>query len=182
MAAEVDGFEQELTEEPPRRKRNRRAEEFGITFEACLAQGWAFDVCEAVRAAMDIDYRMLVDRERTKTARRANRQAKSIYRYVWTRGVPPLLSFERGHVFYDPPGMRSLAWDKALKVLGRAVRVTEAAPDGDYDRNGWVQFTLDHYEAGQVVRSETCRCSQTDFEVFLRSGDLSAGAGQASAR
>lgn len=162
-------------DEPQPRKRNRRNEDYGIVFANGCCDGWAFDVCDAFRTSLDIGYGPLVDKEATAAARRKNPKAKAVQRMVWTRGVPPLLSFERGHVFYEPPGVRVMAWGEALKVLRRVLRVTDGAPDGDADLNGWVVFTVEHYEGGRIVRRGSHRCSQAEFEVVLRSGALPAG-------
>jgi hypothetical protein len=158
-------------EQPPRRMRVKRIEDFGIVFVNGLAEGWIFGVHEAFRASMDVNYTPRVDKERTKAARRINPKAPSVYRKVWTRGNPPLLSFERGHVFHGPLDEQTMNSGEASKAPWRIVRVRDAAPDGDNGRDGWVVFDIEHYEDGRRVRTDGGhRCSQADFEKFLRSG------------
>ena len=52
------------------------------------------------------------------------------------------------------------------------MRVLDATPDGNEDRNGWVLFSVEYHEGGKVARRDTHRCSQAEFEKFLRSGEL----------
>jgi hypothetical protein len=162
---------EQLEEQPRKRKRAKRDEIYDVIFVNDCCEGWAFDVCESFKLSLDIDYTWRVDKERTKAAKKLNKKAKSIYRRVWTRGAPPLLSFERGHVFYDPPGARAMSGTEMAKVLRRTVRVLEAVADGDQDRNGWVMFAVEHHEGSKVARRDMYRCSQAAFEVFLRSGE-----------
>lgn len=171
-SGQVDELFEEVEEAKPLRKREIRTTDIDIVFENGTAKGWAFDVSQVFQAALDINLTPRVDKERTRAARKLNKKAPAIVRQVWTRGVPSLLSFERGHIFYDPPGPRFMVWSDALHTLKRSVQIKDAAPDGDRDRNGWVQFEICYYEAGQVVRREQHRCSQTKFERFLRRGEL----------
>ena len=64
-----------------------------------------------------------------------------------------------------------MVWAHALKVLRRAVQVTEAKAD-DPPGTGWVKFTLCHYESGQAARTGNYSLSQAEFETFLRTGQL----------
>jgi hypothetical protein len=149
-----------------RRKRRPRTEDYDITFTGRLAEGWAFDVCEAHRAALDITYDTRVDQKRSTKDRK-------VYRRVWTRGNPPVRRFERGHVFYDPPGMRFLSWTRELAVqLRQSIQVLDASPDQEDGTEGWVVFEARRYENGCPVWRMTKKVSQAVFEEVLRSGVL----------
>jgi hypothetical protein len=84
---------------------------------------------------------------------------------AWSRGVPPLLCFDVGHIFY-------------ARVLPWLVQVKDAKPDTKPGSGGWVKFVLHHYDAGKVVGTgkpagtEQYTLSQADFESFLRTGQL----------
>jgi hypothetical protein len=117
-----------------------------LSFKDGLAEGWAFDVTTAFRKQLDIEWQQYVDKERTKELRRKNPGLRwagdkppTVPRMAWSRGTPPLLSFEVGDVVYDPPGTRSMVWGDALKVLRRAVQVKDAQPDTEPGAGGWVK-------------------------------------------
>lgn len=158
-----DVIEQQEEQAPLKRGRSRRTEQFDIRFVDGLAEGWTFDVPTAFRDALDIIYSQYVDKAESTKQRKA-------YRWVWTRGQPPLRSFDIGHIFYDPPGVRRMRWGDALRVLRRRVQVREAKPDVEGEAEGWVRFELVHYEGGEAVRTEEHTLSQGEFEKFLRSG------------
>ena len=91
---------------------------------------------------------------------------------AWTRGCPPVRSFDVGDVFYDPPAARQLVWSDALKILRRAVQVREARPDTKGGPEGWVRFVIYYYERGHIAWTEERTLSQAGLELFLRSGRL----------
>lgn len=165
-------------------KKRRRTEKIGIEFnEHGEAIDWVFDVVDAFKESLDIKYMQYVDKEKTKELRRKLGRDKDgsgkpvvATRMAWTRGVPPTLSFQQGHVFYDPPGARrkGMPWNDALAVMRRAVRVREAKPDTEDGQRGWVKFELSHYEQGKVLRTEQYQCSQQELEIFLKTGVLSS--------
>lgn len=158
-------IEQQEEQPPKKRGRSRRTEHFDAKFVDGLAQGWAFDVPEACRDALDIIYSQYIDKAASTKQRKA-------YRWVWSRGAPPLRSFDVGHVFYDPPGVRRMRWGEALRVLCRMVQVREAKPDVEGEAEGWVRFEITHFVDGKAVRTEERTLSQAEFETFLRSGIL----------
>ncbi len=135
-----------------------------------------FGVPEVFRDQLDILQLQYVDKERSKELRKQQPKDEdgrppTVYRMVWSRGVPPFLNFDVGDVFYDPD-IRNIVWADALKVLRRAAQVTEAKSD-DPPGTGWVKFNLCHYEDGKAVRTESHSLSQAEFEAFLRTGCLS---------
>lgn len=161
-------------------KKTKRTERLKIQFGPDgRAIGWVFDVSEAFRAALDIQYVQLVDREQTRRARAHNPKAAPVHRMAWTQGVPPVLSFERGHIFYEPHGIRGTEkasggppWGDALQILRRIVQVREATPDISGGSRGWVSFQIWTIVAGELGTPETHRCSQGAFGEFLRTGEL----------
>lgn len=157
-------------------KRLRRTEDVDVVFEGGLASGWAFGVPEAFRDCLDILYLQYVDKERTEAIRSRVTQSDdgkppTVYRWAWSRGVPPALNFAAGHVFYDPPEARRLPWGEALQFLKRAVMVLKVAGDTP-QATGGVTFALSHYSNGKVDQTFNHTCSQQQFETFLRTGSL----------
>ncbi|MFZ1430593.1 MAG: hypothetical protein WAS21_27970 [Geminicoccaceae bacterium] len=154
-------------------KKVRRTEKLDITFGADrYAIGWAFDVIDAFRTPLDIQLSTLVDREKSKAKRAQDPGADPVYRHVWTRGVPPTLAFEQGHVFYEPHGPRFMRWGDALAILRRVAQVSAAAPDSIGSGDGWVEFRLWQVRDAQLGESVQHRCSQAAFAQFLRNGAL----------
>jgi hypothetical protein len=158
----------------------KRIENFGITFKDGLAEGWAFSVLEAFREQLDIVHTEYVDKERSRQLRKIcprneDGSLPTVYRTAWSRGVPPTLSFDVGHTFYDPPQARVMAWEDALKMLRRIVQVTEARPDELPGSGGWVKVELRYFEDGKTIRTESHNLSQAEFEGFLRTGQLPPG-------
>jgi hypothetical protein len=154
-------------------RRRRQTEDLGDGFDrrGC-PQGWVFDVLPAFRTALDIRRTERVDRERTKRARAVDPKAPKIMRWVLTRGVPPALAFERGHIIYDRNGTPAEGGRSWLRGVRRVVQVREAKPDVPGTGGGWVVFELWLVEANELGESSRHRCSQADFAAFLRSGVL----------
>jgi hypothetical protein len=153
-------------------RKRRRTEDLGDGFDRLgCPQGWVFDVIPAFRAALDVQLTELVDRERTKRARAVNPKAAKIMRRAWTRGVPPVLAFERGHIIYDRNGTPAEGGRSWLRGVRRIVQVREAKPDV-VGTGGWVAFELWPVEANELGESSLHRCSQADFAAFLRNGVL----------
>ena len=137
---------------------------------------WAFEVPDCFRDQLDIKYGQFVDREASKELRKKcpkdeDGKPPTVYRMAWSQGDPPMLSFDIGHVFYDVPGVRRMAWGEALKVLRRVVQVREAKPDGEADDSGTVKFDTYYYDAGTRSRTEKRTMSQADFLCFLQTGN-----------
>jgi hypothetical protein len=164
-----------LTPKPAksRARRRRRTEDLGDGFDhhGC-PRGWVFNVIPAFRAALDIRRTERVDRERTKRARAVDPKAAAIMRRVWTRGVPPALAFERGHVIYDHNGTAAEGGPSWLRGVRRIVQVREAQPDVPGIGGGWVKFELWPVEANKLGESSLHLCWQAEFVAFLRSGVL----------
>lgn len=169
-----------MTKENQAKRRRVRTENYGISFDKNgYAVGWRFDVGEHFRDVMDIKYIEYVDREKTnelreRAAKEKNNSGKSVTvkRMAWTRGVPPVRRFERGHVFYEPHGPRKMIWGDALKILRTSIQVDEALPDNEGGKGGWVKFTIRTYKNGEVFGEETKKLSQEDFETFLQFGEI----------
>jgi hypothetical protein len=140
------------------KKKNRRIEDFNIEFGSDgLAVGWFFDVPLSFRSALDIERSALVDKAATK------KNGVQTYRYPWTRGVPPILSFSTGDVFYAPAGARAMVWRDALDVLKFSITVIDVT-----DRE--ITFILYHYVDGVIVQEEEVTQDIVDFELILRNG------------
>ena len=167
-----------LFEEISEAKNRKRTTDFGISFIGGYASGWAFGVPPAFRGALDIQNLRYVDKEKSKDLRskgdRKNSQTKlpTAFKYLWTRGDPPSLSFAQGDIFYRPSGIRNLPWQEALEQIISSVQVLAAQPDNDKGTGGWVEFQLSRYERGIIITQSNLRLSQTDFETVLCSGDL----------
>lgn len=87
----------------------RRTETPNVSFEGGIANGWAFEIPEAFRDQLDIKYQQFVDREASRVLRDKHPKGEdgkpvTVYRMAWSQSAPPMLSFDVGHVFYDPPG------------------------------------------------------------------------------
>jgi hypothetical protein len=156
----------------------KRTEYFPIVFKDGMVDGWVFRVPEAFRSQLDIEYSELVDKARSRALRK--RQPKNedgslptVHRMAWTQGNPPLLSFDVGHVFYDPPYAGTMVWADAVRVLQRAVEVMEARPD-ELPGSGWVKVTIRYFDDGEVVETRSRNLSQVEFVAFLRTGQLPA--------
>lgn len=153
-------------------RKARRTEDLGPFFDAIgCPKGWVFDVPPAFRAALDIELSTLVDRQRTKQARARDPKAAPVLRRAWTRGVPPRLAFERGHVLYERGGPVVEGGRDWLRGVRRLVQVRDAQPD-TLERDGWVLFELWPVERSELGESSLHRCSQAAFEAFLRDGVL----------
>ena len=157
----------------------KRTEYFDIAFVDGLADGWIFGVPEPFRDQLDIRYSELVDRKKSRklreqTPRNNIDSLPTVYRVAWTHGMPPLFSFDIGHIFYDPPNARSMVWGDAVRVLRRDVQVTEARPD-ELPGSGWVKVKIRYFDGGKVVETISRNMPQGEFVTFLRTGRLPAG-------
>lgn len=168
-----------------------------VRFEHGIAAGWVFDMPEASKSSLDILYSKLIDKtanEEKKKRLRKNSldEDEKIYRYAWTRGVPPAVSFAVGDIFYEPSGTRSMKWGDALTILRRVVQIIHATPDpgalpaSEHAEHaaspvpdatsarshapGKVLFEITHYESAKELRSEVKELSQKTFAEFLRTG------------
>lgn len=161
-----------------RKRRKRRTEAFDVTFQDGIALGWAFSVPEAFKDQLDILYLSYVDKKETEAARArmptsADGKPPTVVRWAWTRGVPPLLDFAAGHVFYDPPSAYGQRWDDALRTLRRLVVVMDATPD-EPPGTGEVAFKIQTFASGTLTETTMHQHTQREFEAFLRTGNLPA--------
>lgn len=153
----------------------RRTEYLNVSFDNGIAREWVFEVPDCFRDQLDIKRMQFVDRDASRELRKTHLKGEgdklpTIYRDAWSQGVPPMLSFDIGHVFYDPPGIRSMVWSDALKVLRRLAQVKDARPDGEDDDSGWVRYDLHYYDSSTRIRTEERTTSQAEFMNFLRTG------------
>lgn len=150
--------------EQEKRTKTRRTEEFDIHFEDGLVKNWAFDVPTCFRDSLDIKYLRYVDKDNKETR----------FKMAWTRGVPPLLSFSIGDVFYEPAGLRQMRWEDALKIIKRAVKIKSAIPitEDNLSAGGRVEFEIIYYKYGTIANNEILELSQNDFENFLKTGNI----------
>jgi hypothetical protein len=182
-------------------KNRNRTENIDFEFAHGVAKDWAFDVSEAFRSSLDIAYMRRADKVANAALKaelgRSLEAHEKTWRQVWTQGDPPAYAFAEGDVFYDPPGVRAMAWRDALKVLCRTVEVLSAKPDpgalapeiSDDDEassdgaeeapneepsggSGWVRYRIRYYEAGTVTRQDTGNLRQCEFAAFLRTGTV----------
>lgn len=181
--------------------RRRRTETLNVSFKNGLADGFMFGVPDVFRMNFDIRLDQRVDIEASKQKeRRSGRKlmhGEKVMRTVWTQGNPPAYSFDRGHMFYEPPGAHQVGWGGALPNLRRCVSVLRAKPDagalqrsldlnesveivstisesesGSANAKGWVDFELLVYKDGVVTERMKHSMSQALFVEFLRTGEL----------
>lgn len=172
--------EEQLAADDQSPLRRKRSTELGVTFDSGMADGWAFGVPAVFREAMDIRLLRYVDKEKTKALRTEKGSTndvghlRTVFKSLWTLGVPPARSFNTGDIFYRPAHIRNLEWKNALAELTHCVRVRAAQPDRLEDGlGGWVEFELDRYSNGLLVERAVFTASQGDFEQFLRTGSES---------
>lgn len=158
------------------RKRKRTAD-FGITFESGYAEGWIYGVPPDFRTALDILNLPYVDKEKTKELRSDNKpdestRAQTALKMIWTRGVPPALSFNQGDTFYRPAHVRYLSWSEMLKVMTHSIQIQKSQRDSEGGAGGWVEFEIVRYENGTSISKIAHIVSQSKFESILRTGDI----------
>lgn len=151
--------------------RRRRIEDFGIEFSGGHAVGWAFDVSEFHRENLDILYVTRIDKEKST-------DELKVYKKVWARGIPPVLSFSEGSIFYEPPGPREMPWNDAIQTVERSVQILTASSDQESSRNksrvnGNVKCVIKEYEFGKIKSEGIFEMTQREFEYFLRTGSFS---------
>jgi hypothetical protein len=158
-------------------KRRKRTTNLGITFESGMADGWAYGVPLLFRESLDIFQLRYVDKELTKTLRLAKGkrdefgQLRTVFVRLWTRGVPPALTFREGDIFYNPPNVRNMRWSAALRELTHSIQIIAAQPDADDGTGGgWVEFEERRYRDGQIESHGVRRVAQCEFETILRLG------------
>jgi hypothetical protein len=180
--------------------RKRRTEQLSVAFKDGLALGWAFGLSEAFKTSLDIRYETRVDVEASRAKERLLQRKltdrEKVSRPVWTQGVPAAYSFDRGHLFFDPPVAHLLPWDAALPLLRRSIVVTEARADAgalvevltDDDAEdtsvviesngtgpkkgstGWVDVEVLYYRDGEVLKKEKTTRTQAALVDMLRTG------------
>lgn len=164
------------------KSRRNRTEHHGIDFVNGTAQGWHFGVPEAFKVPLDIRSRIYVDREASNRLRHeagktaAEAPNLTVYKTLWTRGIPPALSFKEGDVFYYPHKVRALVWEKALQKLKASVIVKEAQPDDDSGKGGWVEYEASEFRDGEKISTVRGRITQKQFETLLRTGETDPSA------
>ena len=180
--------------------KKRRTENLSVKFVNRQVEGWAFGVADAFRTQLDIRLDERIDKEGNKKKEaalgRKLEPSEKLKRRVWTQGDPPAYSFDRGHMFHEPPECHSLPWSMALPLLKRTVTVLLAKPDAgalveartsdeqgeestevievettaDASGGGWVDYEIFTYENGALVGREKFSRSQAAFVALLRTG------------
>ena len=138
-----------------------RTAEHGIVFEGDGSiAGWAMHVPAPFRQALDL---LLTEyRSDGHTWRE------------WTQGVPALLNFQAGDVFYDSPAVRRDAWGAATLRGRRALHVIEATPDSARPQrakaDGGCAVEVCWIKDGVVRDARRISCAQSDILEMLRAG------------
>jgi hypothetical protein len=105
----------------------RRTETFTTNFVNRKVEGWAFAVGDCFRMQLDIqlDARMdlQANTEKKLVLGRPLKTSEKTQRSVWTQGVPPAYSFDRGHVFHEV--------NESKEGMRRSLVVLLARPDPD---------------------------------------------------
>lgn len=170
---------------------------FSFNFVNGLAEDWAFNVGDYFRMQLDIRLDQRMDTEantkKKKLLGRSLKPSEKLTRLVWTQGVPPAYSFDRGHVFHERsisaggvrrsivvflahPDPGALTEVKGLDESGSDVTfVTESEDAGE--SKGFVDFEVLTYENGALRVGEDgfavkqqSSLTQSAFVEFLRTG------------
>jgi hypothetical protein len=178
--------------------KKRRTEDISVNFVNRQAEGWVFGVGDCFRTQLDmnLDERINKDANKMKEATLGRKltQSEKLKRRVWTQGDPPAYSFDRGHMFHEPPECHVLPWSEALPLLKRTITVLLAksdagalvesrttdelgeeasaviAPEADASGDGWVDYEVFTYENSTLVHREKFSRSQAAFVELLRTG------------
>lgn len=138
-----------------------RTAEHGATFDADGSiAGWAMHVPAPFRQALDL---ILTE----------YRAGDHIW-CEWTQGVPALLHFQAGDIFYDSPAMRRDAWGAATSEMRRVLHVIEATPDSSRPQrakaDGGCAVEVCWIKEGVVRGARRISCTQSDILEMLRAG------------
>lgn len=138
-----------------------RTAEHGFDFDEYGAiVGWAMHVPRPFRKALDLlltEYRV----------------GGHVWR-EWTQGVPALLQFQAGDVFYDSPLVRRGAWGLATLEKRRGLHVISATPDSARPQrtkaDGQCAVEFFWAQDGTIKEKKLIRCVQCDILDMLREG------------
>ena len=161
-----------LFDEEVKPRNRKRTPNYGISFDNGYAEGWVYGVPKCFRNALDIKKLRYVDKKSNKgTKENSPAKAGTTYKYVWTRGIPPSLSFAQGDVFYRPAFVRGLPWHEAVKFISHSIQILAARSDDQNGAGGWVEFQLTRYKKGNLAERLNVKLSQKEFEWVLRRGN-----------
>lgn len=148
-------------QEPSRQKRVTRSQKLSVRFVDGYVDGWAMAVGECFKDALDILWTPVV--------------VEGVTRKLETEGLPPCYNFRRGDSLYDTPEAYDGEWGEALTKINRSVQVVDAQPDTPFEdgkKDGYVVARLYHSDGEQLVLDGYAKMSQTEFVIFLQSGEL----------
>ncbi len=177
--------------------KKRRSETLSIVFVNRQVDGWAFVVGDCFRMQLDIrlDARMDTEAnlEKKKRLGRPLEPSEKVSRSVWTQGLPPAYSFDRGHVFHEIEESQEGVRRSVVVLLARpdpgalvetqsfdetgteATVVTETDEDGG--KGGFVDYEVISYRNGKLIANaegfaikEQSSRTQADFVALLRTG------------
>jgi len=134
------------------------------------AEGWAFQVPAAFRAALDIIWT-----QETKQIKQSDgsTMAKVVWE-GWTEGAPPALSFSEGDRFHAPATVERTRWSQQLQAMTHLVQVKSARPCSADDPadHGEVTVALTEVQDGTLGTPEIRTMTQVQFRDALRSGRM----------
>lgn len=177
--------------------KKRRTETLSVVFVNRQVDGWAFAVGDCFQTQLDmrLDKRMDTDAnlEKKKRLGRPLEPSEKLSRSVWTQGMPPAYSFDRGHVFHEieesQEGVRrSLVVLLARPDPGALVETQSADENGnevtvvseteeDGGKGGFVDYEVISYRNGKLITNadgfaikEQSSRTQAGFAALLRTG------------
>lgn len=174
-----------------------RTEALSVTFVNGQADGWAFAVGDCFRMQLDVrlDKRMDTEANLEKKSRlgRKLETAEKVTRSVWTQGVPPAYSFDRGHVFHEiaesqcgvqrsivvllaRPDPGALVETQSVDETGGEITVITESEE-ESGKSGFVDYEVLSYKNGTLITNaegfaikEQSSRTQTGFAALLRTG------------
>jgi hypothetical protein len=177
--------------------KKRRTEALSVTFVNRQVDGWTFAVGDCFRMQLDVrlDERMDTEANLEKKNRlgRPLEPSEKVTRSVWTQGMPPAYSFDRGHVFHEieesqegvrrsivvllaRPDPGALVETKGADETGAEITVViETEEDGS--KGGFVDYEVISYKNGKLITNaegfavkEQSSRTQAGFTALLRTG------------
>lgn len=174
-----------------------RTETMSVTFVNRQVDGWVFGVGDCFRMQLDVRLDKRVDAQANLEKRnrlgRKLEPSEKVTRSVWTQGIPPAYSFDRGHVFHEieeskdgvrrsivvlfaRPDPGALVETQSADETGTEITaVTE--PEVDSSKGGFVDYEVISYKDGVLITSaegfavkDQSSRTQAGFAALLRTG------------
>ena len=175
----------------------RRTEDLSVNFVNRQAEGWKFRVDDCFYMQLDIRFEERMDVKaniaKKEMLGRRLEPSEKIKRSVWTQGMPPAYSFDRGHMFHEAtesqegirrsivivlarPDLGALRETQVVDESGvEATIVTEAEEEGS--GGGFVDYEVFSYKNGNLITDEQNSTikeqssrTQSGFVELLRTG------------